>query len=328
MTRKRIFSGIQPTGIIHIGNYVGAIKNWVSLTDQYDCIFCVVDYHAMTIEYDAQTFHTNIMNAARTLIACGLEANRCTLFVQSRVPEHTELAWIFNCISPIGDLERMTQFKDKSEQHRENINAGLLTYPLLMAADILVYKAEVVPVGDDQIQHLELSRRTARRFNNRFGETFPEPIEILSITPRILGTDGQAKMSKSLNNYIGILEPPDVIWEKLRTSATDPQRIRRNDKGNPEVCNLFTIHKSFSPESDIMEVNQKCRTAEIGCIECKKKLYENMMRHLEPVQQRAAELEKNPDEVRATLEKGAARCKEIAGQVMDEVRKKIGVRVS
>ncbi|MEI6126440.1 MAG: tryptophan--tRNA ligase [Pseudomonadota bacterium] len=326
MTKKKIFSGIQPTGIIHIGNYVGAIKNWVSLTGQYDCIFCVVDYHAMTIDYEAQAFQNNIIHAARTLIACGLEADRCTLFVQSRVPEHTELAWIFNCLSPIGDLERMTQFKDKSQQHRENINAGLLTYPLLMAADILVYKAEVIPVGDDQIQHLELTRRTARRFNNKFGETFPEPTELLSITPRILGTDGQAKMSKSLNNFIGILEPPDVIWEKLRTSATDPQRVRKKDPGNPEVCNLFTIHKAFSPEATIRDIDRACRSADIGCIECKKKLFEDMMVYLEPVQRRAAELEKNPDEVHAILNKGAARCKDIAGQVMEEVRMKVGIR--
>jgi len=326
MTRKRIFSGIQPTGIIHIGNYVGAIKNWVELTRDYDCIYCVVDYHAMTIEYDSRSFFENIMNAARTLIACGLEQDRCTLFVQSHVPEHTELAWIFNCLTPLGDLERMTQFKDKSQQHRENINAGLLTYPLLMAADILVYKAEVVPVGDDQLQHLELSRRTARRFNNAFGETFPEPIELLSTTPRILGTDGQAKMSKSLNNFIGILEPPDAIWEKLRTAATDPQRVRRKDAGNPEVCNLFTIHKAFSPEETIRQIDRQCRSAEIGCIECKRVLFENMMRHLEPIQRRAAELDRNPDQVRAILDSGAQRCRQIAREVMEEVRKKTGIR--
>jgi len=324
--RKRIFSGIQPTGIIHIGNYVGAIKNWVSLMDEYDCIFSVVDYHAMTIDYDAESFMQNILNAARVLIACGLEADRCTLFVQSRVPEHTELAWIFNCLSPLGDLERMTQFKDKSEQHRENINAGLLTYPILQAADILIYKADAVPVGEDQVQHIELTRRTARRFNNRFGDTFPEPLELLSVTPKILGTDGQAKMSKSLNNFIGILEPPDVIWEKLRTSATDPRRVRRKDCGNPEVCNLFTMHKAFSPEADIRDIDRTCRTAEIGCIDCKKRLYDSIMLNLEPVQKRAAELDKNPDEVIAAIEKGAARCRDIAGRVMEEVRAKTGIR--
>lgn len=326
MERKRIFSGIQPTGIIHIGNYVGAIKNWVGLTADYDCIYCVVDYHAMTIEYDTAAFHDNIMNAARTLIACGLEPERCTLFVQSQVPEHTELAWIFNCLSPLGDLERMTQFKDKAQQHADNINAGLLTYPLLQAADILIYKAELVPVGEDQVQHIELTRRTARRFNNRFGEVFPEPNELLSVTPKILGTDGQSKMSKSMNNFIGILEPPEVIREKLRTAATDPQRVRRNDPGNPEVCNLFTMHKSFSSQDTILRIDRACRTADIGCIQCKQMLFEHVMAELAPIQRRAAELERNPDAVRAILDRGADRCRRIAREVMEEVRRKTGIR--
>lgn len=326
MTRKRIFSGIQPTGIVHLGNYVGAIKNWVALTEEYECIYCVVDYHAMTVEYNPAIFYENIMAAARTLIACGLEQDRCVLFIQSHVPEHTELAWIFNCLTPLGDLERMTQFKDKSQQHADNINAGLLTYPLLQAADILLYKAELVPVGEDQVQHIELTRRTARRFNNRFGQVFPEPNELLSSTPKILGTDGQAKMSKSMNNYIGILEPPETIRKKLLTAATDPQRVRRNDPGNPEVCNLFTIHKSFSPPDTIRQIENGCRSAGIGCIQCKQTLFEHVMAQLEPIQRRAAELEKSPDVVLATLESGAQRCREIAGQVMEEVREKTGIR--
>ncbi|MCX8044737.1 MAG: tryptophan--tRNA ligase [Desulfobacterota bacterium] len=326
MARQRIFSGIQPTGIIHIGNYVGAIKNWKALTDTYDCIYCIVDYHAMTIEYNPSSFFENIMAAARTLIACGLEQDRCLLFVQSQVPEHTELAWIFNCLTPLGDLERMTQFKDKSRQHADNINAGLLTYPLLQAADILLYKAELVPVGEDQVQHIELTRRTARRFNNRFGMVFPEPDELLSITPRILGTDGQTKMSKSMNNYIGILEPPETIKQKLLTAATDPQRIRRSDPGDPDVCNLFTMHKSFSPPEIIQQIAHDCRTAGIGCIQCKETLFAYIMDELSPIQQRAAELERTPDLVRATLEYGAQRCRNIAQQVMEEVRKKTGIR--
>jgi len=326
MKKKRILSGIQPTGIAHIGNYVGAIKNWVALTERYDCIFFIADLHAMTIEYEPEAYFQGILNTARTLIACGLTPDRCTLFAQSQVPGHTDLAWIFNCLTPLGDLERMTQFKDKSEQHRENINAGLLTYPTLMAADILLYKAEVVPVGDDQIQHLELTRRTARRFNNRYGETFPEPLWELSVTPRILGTDGQGKMSKSLNNYIGILEAPDMIWEKLRTAATDPQRIRKKDPGDPNLCNLFTIHKSFSPDELLPQIVRQCKGAEIGCIECKKMLYENMIKELGPIQQRAAELEQKPEEVLSALQIGAERCKKIACEVMDEVRKKTGLR--
>lgn len=326
MKKKRILSGIQPTGIAHIGNYVGAIKNWVSLTESYDCIFFIADLHAMTIEYEPAAYLQGIINTARTLIACGLTPERCTLFAQSQVPGHTDLAWIFNCLTPLGDLERMTQFKDKSDQHRENINAGLLTYPILQAADILLYKAEVVPVGEDQVQHIELTRRTARRFNNRFGETFPEPMWELSVTPRILGTDGQAKMSKSLNNYIGILEPAETIREKLRTAATDPQRIRKKDPGDPDLCNLFTMHKSFSPPELLPQIARQCKGAEIGCIECKKILSDNMMKELGPIQERAAALEKTPGDVLAVLNTGAQRCTNIAAEVMDEVRRKTGIR--
>ena len=204
--KKRLFSGIQPSGDVHVGNYLGAIKNWVRMVDQYDCVFCIVDYHAITIEYDPQEMQKRILNAAAVNIAAGLDPNRCTIFVQSYVPEHTELAWILNTITPIGHLERMTQFKDKSKQHRENINAGLFTYPVLQAADIMLYKGEAVPIGEDQVQHIELAREIARKFNLRYGETFPEPLEILSEAPRIMGLDGKTKMSKSLGNYISLEE--------------------------------------------------------------------------------------------------------------------------
>jgi tryptophanyl-tRNA synthetase len=327
MTKKgRIFSGIQPTGVIHLGNYVGAIQQWVKLMHDYDCIYCIVDYHAMTLEYEVQALRDNIREAAITLLACGLDPEHCTLFVQSRVPEHTELTWIFNCLSPIGDLERMTQFKEKSQLHREDINMGLLGYPVLQAADILIYRAGFVPVGEDQVQHVELTRRIARRFNNRFGETFPEPQEVLTPTSRIMGTDGKTKMSKSLNNYIGILEQPEAIWEKLRTSVTDERRIRRTDPGDPGVCNLFTMHKVFSSPEDIARINRECRTADIGCVECKKLLFNNMMAHLEPIQQRARELRDTPEMVAAALAAGAGRCKKMAEQIMQEVRAKTGIR--
>jgi len=325
MVRKRVFSGIQPTGIIHLGNYVGAIKNWVRLTDEYDCIFCVVDYHAITVQQDPAAFQEGILRAANTLLACGTTPERCTLFVQSHVREHTELAWIFNCLTPIGDLERMTQFKDKSQQHRENINAGLLTYPLLQAADILLYRAQLVPVGEDQVQHIELTRRTARRFNSRYGETFPEPDWLLSQTPRIMGTDGKTKMSKSLGNEIGILEAPEAIWEKLRTATTDENRIRRTDPGNPDICNLYTMHKAFSPAETVAEVDAQCRSAGIGCIDCKKMLYETMMRELAPIQERALEGERNPDYVRGVLKQGAETCRALADPLMQDVRARLGL---
>ena len=322
----RIFSGIQPSGEIHIGNYVGAIRNWVRLVDRYDCVYCVVDYHAITIEYEVAMLQQRILETATVLVACGLTPDRCKVFVQSHVPEHAELTWIFNCVTPIGELERMTQFKEKAKQHRLNINMGLLDYPVLQAADILIYKAGYVPVGEDQIQHVELSREVARRFNTRFGDTFPEPQVLLSDAPRILGTDGSAKMSKSLNNAIGLLDPPEVIWEKLRTAATCEHRQRRSDPGHPEHCNIFTMHQAFSKPDRIAFVDHNCRTAGFGCIECKEILFKNMVEEIGPIQDRIKKINQNPQYMVDVLKSGAARCKAIAVEVMDEVRRKIGVK--
>lgn len=322
----RIFSGIQPSGEIHIGNYVGAIRNWVQLVDRYDCIYCVVDYHAITIEYEVAVLQQRILETATVLVACGLTPDRCKVFVQSHVPEHTELTWIFNCVTPIGELERMTQFKEKAKQHRLNINMGLLGYPVLQAADILIYKAGYVPVGEDQIQHVELSREVARKFNGRFGDTFPEPQVLLSDAPRILGTDGGAKMSKSLNNAIGLLDVSEVVWEKLRTAATCEHRQRRSDPGHPEHCNIFTMHQAFSKPEQIAFVDHNCRTAGFGCIDCKEILFKNMMGEIGPIQNRVNEINQNPQYMVDVLNSGAARCKAIAVDVMDEVRTKIGVK--
>jgi tryptophanyl-tRNA synthetase len=322
----RIFSGIQPSGEIHIGNYVGAIRNWGQLVDRYECIFSVVDYHAITIEYDVAVLPRRIIETATVLVACGLTPDRCTVFVQSQVPEHTELAWVFNSVAPIGDLERMTQFKEKARQHRENINLGLLGYPVLQAADILIYKAGFVPVGEDQIQHVELCREIARKFNARYGETFPEAQVILSSAPRILGLDGQSKMSKSMNNTIGLLEPSEDIWNKLRTAATCEHRQRRSDPGHPEHCNIFTMHQAFSKPDQISFVDHHCRTAGFGCIECKKILFENMVKEIAPIQQRVREMNERPEYIIDVLRSGALRCKAIAEKVMDEVREKIGVK--
>lgn len=323
---KRIFSGIQPSGVLHIGNYLGAIKNWVKLLDEYDCIFCIVDYHAITVDYDVSSFQESIFDAALVNIASGLEPERCTLFVQSEIPEHTELTWIFNCITPIGELSRMTQFKDKSKQHRQNINMGLMDYPVLQAADILLYKAGYVPVGEDQVQHIEFSREVARKFNNRFGNVFPEPQALLSSIPRVMGMDGKNKMSKSLNNYIGILEDPQAIWEKLKPAMTDENRKRRSDPGDPDICNIHTIHQGFSSSEEVKEIEKGCRTAQIGCIDCKKKLWENLIEELEPIQARAAEFRKDPGIVHKMLTDGTERCEKIAQEVMDEVRGAIGLR--
>lgn len=323
--KKRLFSGIQPSGDVHIGNYLGALKNWVRMIDQYDCIFCIVDYHAITIEYNPGDMQKRILNAAAVNIAAGLDPERCIIFVQSYVPEHTELAWILNTVTPMGHLERMTQFKDKSKQHRENINAGLFTYPVLQAADILLYHGEVVPVGEDQVQHIELAREIARKFNMRYGETFPDPVELLSDAPRIMGLDGKTKMSKSLGNYISLVETPESIWKKLSTAVTDENRKRRTDPGNPDICNLFTLHKYFSSKEQIDRINMVCRTAEIGCIECKKILSDNVVEALAPIRLRYEQLIGDQDYLLGILHNGAKKCKEMAGNTMFEVKKKMGL---
>jgi tryptophanyl-tRNA synthetase len=324
---KRIFSGIQPTGEIHLGNYVGAIRNWVYLQEEYDCIFSVVDYHAITIEYPIEEMARRTLETGLILLACGLSPEKTKIFVQSHVPEHTELAWIFNTVTPIGEVERMTQFKDKAKQHRSNINMGLMDYPVLQAADILLYKAGYVPVGEDQVQHIELSREVARKFNTRFGDVFPEPQELLSMAPRILGVDGQAKMSKSLGNFIGVLEEEGSVWEKLRTAVTDVSRVRRTDPGDPNICNIYTIHRAFSDNSLLIEIDKGCTTAGIGCIDCKKMLFENLKKELTPIREKARELAANIDYVKDVLNQGAAACKEIAIVTMDEVRRVMGLYI-
>lgn len=322
-----LFSGIQPSGEIHIGNYVGALRNWVRLLDRYEGIFCIVDYHALTVEFDVREMQRRIHDAARVNIACGLEPEKCILFVQSHVPEHTELAWVFNTVTPMGDLSRMTQFKEKSKHHEDNINAGLFTYPVLQAADILLYKAEAVPVGEDQIQHVELTREIARKFNARYGEVFPEPAQLVPKDgARVMGMDGKTKMSKSLNNYIGVLESPEEIWKKLAPAVTDENRKRRSDPGNPDICNIYSLHKAFSESATVETVNRECRVAGIGCVDCKKMLHQSIVAELAPIQERAAALAAQPDYVNDVLAKGTARAQAIASATMAEVRQKTGVR--
>ncbi len=245
----RIFSGIQPSGELHIGNWLGAVQNWVRLQESYDCLFSVVDLHAITASYQPDELGRRTWEMAAGLLSAGIDPDRATVFVQSHVPEHTELQWLLSTVTPLGGLERMTQFKDKSTRV-ESIPAGLLTYPVLMAADILLYRADLVPVGEDQIQHLELTREICRKWNGEFGrgeDFFPEPQPLLTEAKRILGLDGQAKMSKSLGNTIGLLDPPEEVWNKLRPAKTDPARVRREDPGTPEICNIYSLHRYFSP---------------------------------------------------------------------------------
>lgn len=322
----RLLSGIQPSGEMHVGNWLGAIRNWVVLQDEYEAFYCVVDLHAMTVEYDPPALRERTRDLAAVLLACGIDPERSTLFVQSHVTEHAELAWVLQCITPMGDLHRMTQFKEKSAQHSHHIVAGLFTYPVLQAADILLYKAEAVPVGEDQVQHIELTREIARRFNARFGPTFPEPKEVLTRTARVRGLDGQAKMSKSLNNHIPLLATPERIADLLRPAFTDPARLRRADPGHPEVCNIFTLHQGFTPAQEVARIDRECREAGIGCVECKRLLARTMADALAPIRERHAAL--TVDQVEDVLAAGAARAREVAKATMEEVRERAGILVA
>jgi len=324
---SRIFSGIQPSGELHLGNYLGAVKNWVRLQHQHPTIVCIVDYHAITVQYDPEQLRVRRRDMALSLLAAGIDPNVGTLFVQSTVPEHTELAWIFNTVAPLGELERQTQFKEKS-QRQESVSAGLLTYPVLQAADILLYHADLVPVGEDQVQHLELSRVIARRWNAHFGagdDYFPEPKPLLTHTPRIMGLDGQAKMSKSIGNTVGLLESSEQIWEKLRPAVTDPKRVKRTDPGTPEVCNIYHLHKAFSPPATVAHVAEQCSTAGWGCLDCKRVLHGTMMEELVPIQARAKELSAKPSLISDALAAGTEKCKTIARETMKTVREKMGI---
>jgi tryptophanyl-tRNA synthetase len=320
-TKPRVFSGIQPTGELHIGNWLGAVRVWAKqVADQKeDLLFCVVDAHAITVEYEPAELRSKTLGMAADLIACGLDPERCILFVQSDVREHTELAWYLANVTPLGDLHRMTQFKEKSAG-KEHVLVGLFTYPILMSADILLYRASIVPVGEDQLQHLELARETVRRFNHRFGPTFPEPQARLSDAPRIMGLDGQGKMSKSKGNTIGLFESPGPFWEKLRGAFTDPQRLRRSDPGRPEVCNIYTMHKAISTPEQVELTYKECTTAQRGCIDCKKILMESMESELVPLRVKRAEIDARPAVVREALGDGAAKARRIAQETMRDVR--------
>jgi tryptophanyl-tRNA synthetase len=323
----RVFSGMQPTGGLHVGNWLGALRGWVKLLAEpkYDPIFCVVDAHAITIDYDAKTMPARVLDTALTYIAGGLDPERCTLFVQSAIPEHMELAWYLGTVTAMGDLNRMTQFKEKSEQHKQNVNSGLFTYPILMAADILLYKGEVVPVGDDQVQHLELSREIARRFNARFGEVFPEPKPLLSTTPRIMGLDGKSKMSKSKNNTIDLFDPPKTVEKKLKGAFTDPQKLRLGDPGRPEICNIFTMHRALSNPEAVKDVEVNCRSGALSCGECKMRLCTTMLAELNPMRERAEALRANPKRVLEVLGDGASRARGLAHETMRDVRRAMGL---
>ena len=323
---SRIFSGIQPSGELHIGNYLGAVKNWVTLQHSHPgSLFCVVDYHAITGNYDPGLLRTRRWEMAKSLLAAGIDPEHAALFLQSDVPEHTELSWIFTTLTPLGDLERQTQFKEKSGK-MESIPAGILMYPVLQAADILLYRADLIPVGEDQVQHLELTRDVARKWNARFGaDFFPEPKALLTPTRRILGLDGQSKMSKSLGNTVGLMETDEEIWAKLRPAMTDPQRVRRTDPGRPEVCNIYHLHKAFSNEETVENVALQCSTAGWGCMDCKKVLQQNMVAELTPIRERSLELDAQPERVLDALSDGAKTAGKLARETMFATRARMGL---
>ncbi len=326
-----VFSGIQPSGTLHIGNYLGAIKNWVALAadPQHRCLYCIVDLHAMTQDYEPAEMRPRVLDLTSDLIACGLDPDRVVLFLQSDVPEHAELAWILSTVTPFGDASRMTQFKDKSQKQPDNINVALFTYPILQAADILLYRATHVPVGADQVQHLELSREVARKFNARFGagtDVLPEPTALLTPVAKVLSLDGSGKMSKSApDQCIFLRDTDDALRAKLKPAMTDPARVRRKDPGDPDKCNIGSLHQAFSSPETNAFIRNGCRTAEIGCLDCKKLLGDHMIATLGPIRERALALRADEPRLLSILAKGAERARATAQETMALVRKATGL---
>src|SRR6186713_2877607 len=322
--RPRIFSGIQPSGAPHLGNDLGAIRNYVRLQWEYEAIYCIVDYHALTSTHDPVLLRARTREMAASLLALGLDPEVCTLFVQSHRPEVTELTWLLATVTPVSWLERTPTYKEKRESQPDDINHGLLTYPVLQAADIVIYKASLVPVGRDQAAHLELSREIVRAFNNRYGDTFPEPQAVFTEAPTVLGTDGVRKMSKSVGNTIDVLAPPDVIRKQVMSMVTDTKRILRTDPGRPEVCNVCQLQRSFGDDYESLWEGE--RTARTGCVDMKRVLSDRIVaRYAEP-RERYLELMADPAKVDEILAAGAERIRPIAEATMSEVREKMGLR--
>ena len=322
MTRPRILSGMRPTGPLHLGHLTGALDNWVALQDQYQCFFCVVDWHALTTDYaDPSAIKANILEVATDWLAAGLDPQRSTLFIQSLVPEHAELHLMLSMVTPLPWLERVPTYKEQQQnlQEKDLSTYGFLGYPLLQSADIIIYKADAVPVGEDQAPHIELTREIVRRFNNFFGPVFPEPRTLLTATPRVPGTDGR-KMSKSYNNAVFLKDPPDEVRRKIKPMVTDPARVRRTDPGNPDICPVFDLHKAFSSAETRAWAAEGCRTAGIGCLDCKGKLIDHLLHRLEEIHARRPEFASRPDTVWDILKAGSARAREVARATMEDVR--------
>ena len=330
-TKGVILSGMRPTGRLHLGNYLGALQNWVALQQEYQCIYTVVDIHALTTLESAQDvadIQPNISEMVLDWLAAGVDPEQSTMFVQSQVPEVMMLHTLLSMVTPLGWLLRVPTFKDKVRQMdetAESVNYGLVGYPVLQTADIILYKADTVPVGQDQLPHLELAREIVRRFNNRFGDTFPEPKAKLTEAPLIVGLEGQQKMSKTLDNHIDLASTPEETTKRVLTAFTDPQRTTRNIPGRPEVCNVYSLHKLFSSGEEVATVYDECTTAQRGCVDCKRHLAGNINQSLEPLRERRREFEKRPDYVKQILDDGGKNARAIARETIGEVYEKMGL---
>lgn len=321
---KRVFSGARPTGRQHLGNYLGAIQNYVKLQDDYQCVYSIVDIHALTTLEDTSGLQKNIHEMMLDWLAAGLDPERSILFVQSHVPEVMELHTLLSMVTPLSWLLRVPTFKEKVKLQPHNVNYGLVGYPVLMTADIILYKAEVVPVGEDQLPHLELAREIVRRFNSLFGPTFPEPEAKLTSFPMVLGLDGKEKMSKQIGNHIELALTEKETIDRVKTAVTDPARRYRTDPGHPDICNVYRLHGHFNADKQ-EEIARQCRAAEIGCVDCKMLLAEGINTALGPFRERRAELAAKPEYIKQVMQDGAERARAIARVTMAEVKKNMGL---
>lgn len=329
--KKRVLSGMRSTGKLHLGNYVGALANWVKLQETHDCFFFVADWHALTTDYaDTSQIKENSVEVVLDWLAAGLDPAKCTMFIQSHVPAHAELHLLFSMVTPLGWLERVPTYKEQQQNIKDkDLNTyGFLGYPVLQSADILIYRADFVPVGEDQVAHIELTREIARRFNGFYAQAgtnvLPEPQPLLTKTPKLPGTDGR-KMSKSYNNFVLMSDPEDVVRQKLKPMVTDPARVRRTDPGNPDVCPVGDLHKIFSSSETMARVNEGCRSAGIGCIECKGWAADSIIRTIAPMQERRKKYEADPGLAWDIIEAGNAQASAAAEATMQQVRAAMGM---
>jgi tryptophanyl-tRNA synthetase len=325
--QERVLSGMRPTGSLHLGHYHGVLKNWLKLQEQYDCYFCIVDWHALTTHYDdSASIAQDVFNMAVTWLAVGIDPKKSLIFIQSQMPEHAELHLLLSMFTPLSWLTRVPTYKDQQEKLKEKDLAtyGFLGYPLLQAADILVYNANWVPVGEDQVPHIEMTREVARRFNFLYQPVLTLPQVLLSNTPKLPGLDGQ-KMSKSYHNTVALNDPPAVVEHKIKTMPTDPARVRRSDKGEPERCPVWSLHKVYSSEETKAWVQIGCRSAGIGCVECKAPLIKSINEELAPIQEKIRYYETHPEEVSAVLQQGAQQARKTAQRTLQEVKQAMGL---